>query len=385
MLAFVDEFGNHSFKFEEQGSHFIITAILINEEDLVETQATIVQIRRKLNFQSSELKSSRVAGNTERRLKVLTELNKLPITILSVVIDKRELTGIGFRFKKTFYKYLNNILYRELFQANPKLKIVVDEFGRNDYMVSFKDYVKKKNSPSLWDETEFQFEKSHENDLIQVADFYAGSLGYVFDASKSNNDSDKIHQVILAKNPILKMWPNVQLFDEIIDSDGINDTKIRQICIHKANHVLCTLKSLPKDEKPELVDQENLLHILLLWANSELDPTYHKTSELIKSIGSLHDRNINEEYFRSKVIGGLRDRGVIIASSKKGYKIPISLSEINSYVKHTNNVILPMLKRLKQASEVIQIGTNGGEDILSGFAELKKITKLVNEVTRVNN
>ena len=66
-------------------------------------------------------------------------------SVYAVVIDKRKLYGEGFKYKKSFYKYLNGILYKELYLTFPQLDLIVDEHGGNDFMRSFKKYVGKKS------------------------------------------------------------------------------------------------------------------------------------------------------------------------------------------------------------------------------------------------
>lgn len=40
----------------------------------------------------------------------------------------------GLQYKKTFYKFMNNIVHRELRRAFEKITIVADEIGGNEYI-----------------------------------------------------------------------------------------------------------------------------------------------------------------------------------------------------------------------------------------------------------
>jgi hypothetical protein len=51
--------------------------------------------------------------------------------------------------------------------------------------------------------------------------------------------------------------------------------------------------------------------------------------------------------FRSGVIARLRDRGVLLASSSKGYKIPASIPDLLDFVELTDTVVHPMPGRLE--------------------------------------
>lgn len=142
VIAFADEFGNNSFKFSSESTHFIAAAIIVNIEDLDEFYSGVEKIRAKY-FQTGEIKSSKIKDNHTRRKIILTEIVKLKFNIYSVVVDKTKLYGEGFKFKKSFYKYLNGILYKELYKSFPQLELKVDEYGGNEFMLEFKEYVKQ--------------------------------------------------------------------------------------------------------------------------------------------------------------------------------------------------------------------------------------------------
>jgi predicted methyltransferase len=117
-LAFIDESGNNSFEFETQGNCFIVSAIICTEENLHGIERQIDEVRRKYNFQSSELKSSKIAGNHSKRIKILNEFEDSNFTVVTLIVDKKRLNSQGFKYKKSFYKYLNGILYKNLYESS---------------------------------------------------------------------------------------------------------------------------------------------------------------------------------------------------------------------------------------------------------------------------
>ena len=124
ILAFADESGNNSFDFDSQGSHFIVASIIVREDRLAATEAIVEAVRAR-HFQKGEIKSSKVADNHGRRMKILEELMTADFSIYAVAVDKRRLWGEGFQYKKSFYKFLNNLVYKELFRTFPKLTLTV--------------------------------------------------------------------------------------------------------------------------------------------------------------------------------------------------------------------------------------------------------------------
>ena len=85
---------------------------------------------------------------------------------------------------------------------------------------------------------------------------------------------------------------------------------------------------------------------------------------------------MSTQAFRTKIIGGLRDKGVIISgsSAKKGYKIPSNTNELYDFINHGTSIIIPMLERLKKCRDIIKLGTLNQVDLFekTEYAALKK-------------
>ena len=75
------------------------------------------------------------------------------------------------------------------------------------------------------------------------------------------------------------------------------------------------------------------------------------------------------------MIGGLRDKGIILAGGRKGYKIPTSTEELKKYIRHGKSIILPMIRRIQLCREAILLATNNGYDVLEAgeFARLRDL------------
>ncbi|HBA04667.1 MAG TPA: DUF3800 domain-containing protein, partial [Clostridium sp.] len=131
VYAFTDEAGNNGFDFSKDdiSTHFIVTAIMVEEDKIKEIENEVEEVRKKF-FQTGEMKSSLVGKNHERRIKVLKQLSKINFKIFSVVVDKRDIKGFrGLQYKKSFYKFINNVVHKELRSAFPVLTICADEIG----------------------------------------------------------------------------------------------------------------------------------------------------------------------------------------------------------------------------------------------------------------
>ena len=155
IYAFIDEYGQFGWDLgkPDVSSSFIITAIIVKECDLTKYTKGAEEIRQRF-FQTGEIKSSKVANDSNRRKRILSELSKLPFKIFTIVINKQEyLDNVniqGLQYKRTFYKYMNNIVHRELRLAFDTLTIMADEIGTNDYMASFCRYVENDKMPQIY-------------------------------------------------------------------------------------------------------------------------------------------------------------------------------------------------------------------------------------------
>lgn len=141
VYAFTDEYGAFGWEIDNPSvsTHFIITAIIVKESDLVDFMQKS-EILRKKHFQTGEIKSSKIGKDHSRRLRILADLQDIPFSIFSVCIDKKlcleNMSARGLQYKKSFYKFMNNIVHRELRRAFKQIVVVADEIGSNEYMQS---------------------------------------------------------------------------------------------------------------------------------------------------------------------------------------------------------------------------------------------------------
>lgn len=373
ITAFADEFGNNSFDFQTQGTHFIVATVICKNENLEKLKTDIDEIRRNHNFQTGEMKSSGVGSNHLRRKKILADIAQLNISIYAVIVDKRQLLGKGFSIKKSFYKYLNNLVYKELYRTFPRLELCVDEHGGNDFMREFKTYVEKHHERNLFSGSDFNILNSKQSYFIQLADFVAGSLGYIFDESKKSVFSNEFEEILKPKISSLNFFPKEFSFNEFQDTnvDSTFDPKIAEVCYLRVQDFI----DKEKGSDQQKIDQINFLKLLLLFQRASIRNRYVSTKEIFNHLNQSRHESLKEEYFRTKVVGSLRDKGVLIASSRDGYKIPSCSQDLENFINHGKRIVLPMLNRIKEARNTIKLATGNELDILNKdvFNELKDL------------
>ena len=88
---------------------------------------------------------------------------------------------------------------------------------------------------------------------------------------------------------------------------------------------------------------------------------------------------MSKEQFSSKIIGHLRDNGLLIASSRDGYKIPTSAHDMKKFIKHGKSIVFPVLRRIEECRNAILLATTNEYDILNE-KEFEKLKELINNV-----
>ena len=369
VYAFTDEYGAFGWELNNPSvsTHFIITAIIVKESDLASFTEKAEALRKK-HFQTGEIKSSKIGKDHKRRLRVLRDLEDIPFSVFSVCIDKQKcldnMSMKGLQYKKTFYKFMNNIVHRELRRAFEKIVVVADEIGTNEYMQSFCHYVRNhQDLPNLFGDAQFGFESSKSDVRIQIADLISGTLAYVYDSHKRSDDVPNYIQILKNKLIRIELYPktyeNYVLENSAIAEDY--DEDIAKLCFAQA---VKFVEHNANDADPEIKAQVIVLQYLLFRFMNNDTRGYIYTQELKGQLANTELRGISDSAFRMRVIGKLRDKGVILASSQKGYKIPSKQAELYDFINHDAKIVIPMLARLKKCRDLVKLGTVNELDLL---------------------
>ena len=372
LIAFIDEFGDTGLNFNKPktSSHFIVTAIIMEEHSIEKAKEQVAQIRHKY-FQGSEIKSSSVKNkHADRRVHILKKIFEIEFSVFALVIDKKELISKGFQYHDSFFKFCNRIVYDELYSAFPNLDIVADSHGDNKFIQSLVRYVHKHQViDDLFNHSSFQMSDSKDNDLIQIADFVGGSIAKGYDRTVFSDRAPDFNEIIKTRVSNIIEWPNhYPSYSYRTDSYKEFDSVIADYSIRSSERYIA------KYRKSKEIDDINRVRVLeyLLFTFQHISPQkYILTGELMK----LLKRQKSTQNFRSDIIASLRDEGVIIASSEKGYKIPMNVEDIYGFVKRSSGVINPLIERVLSARNQILLLTQNKVDILNceGESYLKKL------------
>lgn len=376
VYAFTDESGSFGWDLENKSTstHFIITAIIVKESDVDKVRTAVAEIQNRY-FPKGEIKSSKIGKKHARRKKILEDTLDIPYKIFAIVVDKESLKDSrGLQFKKPFYKFMNNIVHKELRAAFKNLVVVADEIGGSDYMQSFCKYVEEHSEiPNLYGDSEFSFQNSKSEVIVQLADLISGTLSFLYDEHKKSADVPDYLSILNDKIIRIERYPKTYA-DYDLDKCALAseyDKDIAEICLHQAVNFI----NEHKDDDDELRQAQLIVlkYLLFRFMNNDTR-NYISTKELNGQLTWKYGK-VGERKFRKEIIGGLRDAGVIISGShnKKGYKIPSKKSDVEDFLNHNVSIILPMLGRLKKCRDKIMLGTNGEVDLYQAdaYKELK--------------
>lgn len=376
--AFVDESGNHDLETSKQGSSgfFVVCSVLVSESGL-QRAYELAEALRMRHFQTGEIKSNKVkVKDTERRVRILGDLAELPLKLYFTVVDKsRVYRDGGLQFKKSFIKHVNGLLYERLFSNCPNLRMTVDEHGGAEFQESLKAYVQNRYVDDLFgDDQSFQTKSSKDDVLIQVADFFAGSVAQIYEG-KAGKEVVKAYKRILRDLTLgLVEWPPKyqSLLAAPVDDSQYADYRVHQEALRQADRFIDKVGKHPdEDERLQLCILD-----YLRFQSEFVSKDYVSTGEITSHLADRGFGDLSEQKIRSSGIAKLRDSDVIITSASKGYKIPQTRADINDFLGMTSGQIVPQLERIKKARDVYMLSSRGDYDILKA-ANLPELEKLL--------
>ncbi len=330
-IAYIDESGDPNFT-EGASDTLYVGAVVLKESELDSISAAVDSIKER--YRIVEFKSNR-ARSYERRVQICLELANLDIKLISVYVKKYELQGTWFRYRRGFYKYIQKLLNREIYRLFGNVHVQLDKFGSPDYQKSLELYLEKSMQVELFS-PEVTISSAKKNKFIQIADYISGSI-----RKQLLGDFDGDTRISEAFEPIWKVnlhIPDtgrfVTPFPELEGGDSIS------FCVEEAYRYL--------ESQVELKETAKYIALDYLYHSALTDPEeFIYTGELLNWL-SNHNIELGEEQFRNEVTAALRDSGLIIVGTRKGYKIPTTLEDFQEYVSFSVNLVLPVLKRLKK-------------------------------------
>ena len=380
--AFINEFGQYGFDFDQPktSTHFIIVSILVKDSDKEYLELEVERIKRKY------LLKRKIDDRV--RMEILQNLKDLPFKVYAYVIDKRKIReDSGVTYEKTFIKYTKSKVFDDLYRTFDTLDLVADEQGSKEFMQEFSDYVRQKCIPDLFNYSTFGFNNTQSQILLEMAEFIAGTIAKGYDVKHRSNQYQSFYRLLKNKIITINLWPHDYkhyLYDYHYEK---TDSATDQIIIKQA--VNLAYQYIEEHRKSEEDDERVRIDLLkfLLFNLKENPDEYVYTEEILENLNAIRINKIKQHYFRSNIVSKLRDHGLLIASSNKGYKLPVCLNDLYDFVNLSSLTIYPMIQRVAKCRDQILLATNreidilekGEYDYLKRVIELEKIASLNGE------
>lgn len=359
--AYIDESGSFGFDFNKEGTslYYVVCAVIVDNTNVPAIESKVAELRSTL-FGGKEMKSSSIGSNHSRRVKVLTELLLMDFQLIIMIADKRKFFEDSplTEYKTVFKKFLNQRLYDAMYLAYPKLKIVEDEYGTDEFQQGYRSYVQEHRPASnIFNEYDFDYADSKNSNIVQIADIMAGSvMQHLLDSGAP--DVLRIFQGRIAD--VVKFPDDYEIYKPSTKPTE-HDNAIYQLACKCATDYI----NEHRDSEDEEIRLRSLfLRLLLYNVRMYSSSRYVHSGEIVQELSRLTEKRVTKDFLYRRIIAPLRDDGVLIASSAHGYKIPTRAADIAAYVNQTVSVVGPMLSRIGKCRSQIQKATDSQLDIL---------------------
>ena len=361
---FVDESGNtHLPETPDNGHDYYVIAGLLVPSIGLSTSLTAAQEIVVRHAGNGELKSSNIGNNSDRRRRILREIGAANFRYYCLVVDKNRIwRDSGLRWKPSFYKFLHRMFYGRIKGAFLEMQIIADQYGRTEFMDSFKTYIGQMGS--LFET--FTFESSETNPFLQLADVVAGSVRRVY----SGEDQADIFATVGNTRIPIEEWPPKDAWGEQPPEQSQYDEAIRGISLRAVRDYI--ERNLGSDDEDALLRAHTFRYLLFRF---EEDPQqYVYRSEIISYLRAVTRTEMSEQSLTTKIIADARDSDVIIASTDAGIKIPYDAQDLSNWMSRVESQVAPYLRRVEKARQLIWLASNQQHDIATAnrFPALSK-------------
>lgn len=370
--AFIDESGSFGFDYiaTDNSPTFVLAAVIVKNSAILPLRERVESIRARY-FPSGEITSRTIGHDNERRLEIFKEILPLDFKAIVLVADKSKFTADSpEEAKNDFIQTLNRRLYAILSNAYPLLNIVESQSGFSEFQDGFKKYVKT-HAPqmNLMNEYDLDYIENTENSLTQIADMIAGCVRtQLEDAAPDFID-------MLRGKTIFDSLP--ESFRPCIDTaaqDASFNLSIYETASRRAADYIAENEESP-DEDLQL--QLAFLRCLLFEVRHVSATRFISSEELLTELSKYTHAPVSSTVLYHRIAAPLRDAGLILSSSPHGYKIPVSVDDIYSYLYRIKEVSAMVLNHIDSCRKAVLICTDNRIDILnaSDFVKYKEYFK----------
>ncbi len=198
--AFIDESGQRA-RSASSSDHFVMTAVLVADEDLHRCAALLAQLRADLNRRPGDHLTWKNIKEHSRRLHVAKTLGSQSwLTVSSVVVCKRHLSGTTMNDDQSYLYTLRFLLERLSWYARDRGRVLHYTMAHivRFQLSKLREYENKLRSASGcqidWSHLDphgGRFGQPQKLETLQLADLAASATGAAFNADTFGNTEDR--------------------------------------------------------------------------------------------------------------------------------------------------------------------------------------------------
>lgn len=183
MLVFIDDSGDPGFKTDKGSSRFFIIALVIFDDDLEaeRTSLSIKETRRTLQVSDNyKFKFNKVSFVFKKEFFRKVSLGAFRVR--AIVVKKEKINSQRLQNnKENFYNYITMQVLKRAQATIKKSKFKFDKRGEKSLRNQLRVYLSNEpNNSKKLTFTDLIFVDSKQNNLIQLADMIAGSIGWAY-------------------------------------------------------------------------------------------------------------------------------------------------------------------------------------------------------------
>ena len=381
-IGFIDEYGDKSILFEKDGVslYFIVTAVIVDENNIDSIKDEFNRVAKEFT-KADEIKSkSKQFRKLKNRIEFLEKIDHLNYKVYSIVVDKRKIfEDSGLQFRNVFFKYVNGLLDRELYDYFPFLELVADKHGDDEFMKEFINYIESNHKQvELFRGPTFKFADSKDEILIQLADLISGSISKIYDPKYFDEDNSKLKELLERKILHVREWPTTPLkfYSNITNEDEKYDSELVEFLFFRINEFM---EQNQDSNDIEIKHQLAFLNYMIYRFKSN-PYSYVYSDEILERL-NLRGYSINKRMLNKDIISKLRENKVLITSSTTGYKLPCCKGDFIRFYNNYSSKIIPMLDTVNKVDILIKTPTFGNYNLLENN-EYKLLKELINTASR---
>jgi hypothetical protein len=207
MLVFIDESGDTGLKINKGSSKYFVISLIIFEEDeeALACDQRIQLLKRELNYPADF--EFHFYDNSEKiRRKFSEAIAPYSFFYFGIVINKDpdRLYGNGFKHKDSFYKYVCGLVFENAKPYLKNAKVKIDKSGHALFRSELAKYLGRRMNKESNLIKSVKMEKSHSNNLLQLADYISGIINRKIQKKKGFED---YYKYISIKEIYVQIWP----------------------------------------------------------------------------------------------------------------------------------------------------------------------------------